>query len=189
MDIKTAIQNIEKKLPSYDLPSEITSQEEYVAATDLGGKIKKALKDIEGFRDFYSKPHYDTYKNIRQMFEPFVSTLKEKEVALKTIMLAFHREEQKRKDAEQAAIEAKALENAKEGEQVVVPVVNDIKTTEAIYGKSQVRILKKWRVVDITKVPYEYLEVNKKAVDDAIKKGLIPTGIEQYEEESLAITG
>lgn len=189
MEIKTALANIEKKLPSYDLPSSIDTSEQYTEATDLGGKIKKALKDIEKFRDFYAKPHYDTYKKIRENFEPFIKTLKEKEATLKSMMLTFHREEQKRKDAEQAAIEAEALKNAKEGEDIIVPVVNDIKTTEATYGKSQVRVLRKWRVTDIKLVPHEYLEVNKKAIDAAIKSGNLPPGIEQYEEESLAISG
>lgn len=189
MELKTAIANIEKKLPGYELPTAITTMEEFTQATDLGGKIKKATKEIEKFRDFYAKPHYDTYKNIREQFEPFLSMLKEKEATLKPMMLAFHREEQKRKDAEQAKIEAEALANAKDGESIQVEVVNEIKTTEGAYGKSQVRTLKKWRVVDITKVPAEFLEVNSVAVNKAIKEGRVPAGIEEYEEQSMAISG
>jgi len=189
MELKTAIANIEKKLPSYELPTEIKTMEEFTQATDLGGKIKKAMKEIEKFRDFYAKPHYDTYKKIREQFEPFLFKLKEKEHALKPMMLAFHKEEQARKDALQAKIEAEALANAENGESIQVEVVNEIKTTESVYGKSQVRTLKKWRVTDITKVPYEFLEVNKVAVNQAIKEGRIPVGIEEYEEQSMAISG
>jgi len=189
MEISTALANIEKKLPDYKLPTEISTAEEYKSATDTGGKIKKAYKDIEKYMKFYSDPHFKEYKRIREQFAPFLSTLKEKETALKSVMLVFHKAEQVRKDAEQKALEAAALENASEGDEVTVPVVNNIATTEATYGKSQVRTLKRWKVTDITLVPHEYLEVNKKAVDAAIKKGITVPGTEQYEEQSMAFSG
>lgn len=187
-DITKAINTIEKNLPDYTLPTVVSSPEEYSTAQDLLGKIKKGIKQIETFRDFHSKPHYDTYKSIRAQFEPFLTQLEEKEKTLKSLMLVFYAEEKKRKDEEQKRLEQLALENAKEGDIVTVAVVNDIKTNETLNTKSTVRTIKKWRVVNIELVPTKYLTVDKKLVDEDIKKGIIPSGIEQYEEDSLSIT-
>lgn len=187
-ELTKAIQSIEKNLPEYALPEAVTSTEEYSSAQDLLGKIKKGMKQIEAFRDFHSKPHYDTYKNIRSQFEPFLTTLEQKEKQLKSLMLAFYAEEKKRKDEEQKRLEQLALENAKEGEAVTVAVVNDIKTHETVNTKSTVRTLKKWRVVNIDLVPTKYLTVDKKLVDEDFKKGIVPSGIEVYEEDSLSVT-
>lgn len=182
------VKKIGEKLPTYELPTEIKNMVEYRQATDLGSKMAKALKDIEGIRDHYAKPHYDTYKNIRGEFAPFVDLLSDKIKALKPIMLAWHKEEQRLRDEEQKRLEAEAVKNAPEGAEVTVEVVNEIKTIDGGEGRSQVRTKKKWRVVDINKVPSKYLEVNKKEMDAAIKKGIVPPGIEEYEEESLAFS-
>lgn len=185
----TAIaKKVGEKLPDYHVPTAISSMEEYQIATDTGSKIAKAKKEIEKFRDHFAKPHYETYKRIRGEFAPWIDLLDVKEKTLKAVMLDFHRAEQKRKDEEQARLEAEAIANAPEGAEVVVPVVNDIKTIDGGEGRSQVRTKKKWRVVDINKVPSKYLEVNKKEVDAAIKKGIVPPGIEEYEDQSLAFS-
>lgn len=180
--------SLAKKLPEFELPTEITSMEEYQMATDLGSQISSARKEIEKYRDFFAKPHYKVYKEIRKKFEPFIKDLEAKEKKMKSVMLAWHKEEQKRRDEEQARIEAEAIANAEEGQEVSVEVVNDIKTVEGGAGKSQVRTLKKWRVKDITLVPSDYLEVNKSMMNEAVKKGIVPSGIEVYEEETMAFS-
>jgi len=174
------------KLPEYPLPPSVSSMDDYVLATEYGSKVSKAKKEIENICDHFSKPHYNTYKTIRGMFAPFVESLEVKEKAVKKMMLEFNALEQKRLDEEQKRIEAEALEKAVDGEEVVVPVVNDIKTVEAIGGKSQIRTLTKWKVADITQVPVEFLTVNEKLVDEAVKSGRIPAGIEVYKENTLA---
>jgi len=185
---KEIVASIKKNLPKYTLPETIDTMEEYMVATDLGSKIAKAKKDVEKFRDHFAKPHYDTYKKIREMFSPFVEGLTTKEKELKTLMLSFHKIEKVKRDAEQALVEAEAIANAPEGAEVVVEVVNDINTIDGGEGRSQVRTLKKWRVVDINKVPTKYLEVSKKLVDEDIKKGIVPPGIEQYEDQTLVFS-
>jgi len=186
-DLKKTLATIEKRLPSYDVPEVIETQEDNALALELAAKVKKAKKMITDKREFYAKPFYNEYKRVRKEFARFLDLLDAKEKELKTAMLAFHKKEQKRLDAEQARIDKEALAKAADGEAVEVTVVNDIKTVEGIHGKSTVRKIKKWKVVDITKVPMEYLCVDEKKVKEAIKKGKVPAGIEEYYEDSLAI--
>lgn len=162
--------------------------EEYNSAIDLASKIKRAKAEVEKWRDHYAKPHYDTYKKIREAFRPYIDTLGLKEEQLKKMMTSFIVIEKKRKDEEQKALEEAALAQAKEGEDVIVPVVNDINTVEAVHGKATVRKTKKWRVKDFNKIPREYLMVNDNAVKLAMKKEKEVPGIEFYEEESIAIS-
>lgn len=186
-EITKTLKTIESKLPLYDIPQTISSVEENATALDLAAKIKKAGKLIEEKMDFYAKPHYNEYKRIRDAFKPYLDMLGEKEKSLKALMLEFHKAEQKRLDEEQKKLEEEALKNAKAGEAVEVAVVNDIKTREAIHGKSTVRQVKKWRVVNLSLVPREYLMVDDAKVKAALKKGKVPEGIEEYIEESMSI--
>jgi len=186
--MKKVLAQIEKKLPVFNVPEVINTQEEYKTALDNVARVKKAYKLIEEKRDFYAKPHYNTYKEIRKAFRPYLDQLSTTEPAYKRVMLDFHQSEQKRLDAEQAKIEEEALKNAKEGEAVEVEEVNNIKRVEAIHGVSSVRKTKKWRVIDITKIPLEYLMIDEKKVKEALKIGKSIEGIEEYIEESLAIT-
>ena len=169
-DIKKALATIEKKLPSYDVPEVIENAEGNKLALDLVAKVKKAKKLIEGRREFYAKPHYNEYKRIRELFKPFLDMLGEKEGEIKTKMLVFHSAEQKRLDKEQKKIEEEALKKAKDGEAIEVEEVNDIARTESIHGVSNIKKVKKWRVVDFEKIPREYLIVDEKLVKEALKK-------------------
>jgi len=177
---------LKKKLPPYELPTVIENMADYTLAVELGSKISKATKDVESMRDHFSKPHYATYKNIREQFEPFIEVLESKAKLLKPLMIAFNVEEQKRRDAEQLRLEQEALSKVSEGEEVVVAVIDSVKTVESATGKAQMRALKKWRVSDFGSVPIEFLMVDTKLVDESIKKGIIPSGIETYIENSMA---
>jgi len=187
-EIKKALTSIEKRLPEYVVPTKIKTAEQNKDAVDLVAKIKKASKLIQDKMNFYAKPHYNEYKRIRGEFSPYLDMLGAKEKELKGYMLTFHKAEQKRLDAEQAKIEAEALKKAKTGEAVEVAVVNDIKRVEAVHGASTIRKIKKWRVTNIDLVPTDYLMVNEKKVKESLKIGKVPSGIEEYYEDQLAIT-
>ena len=187
-DITKAIRTLETKLPDYQIPTIITSPKQYNDAIDLAAKISRATKQIEEKQDFHAKPHYNEYKRIRESFAPFIETLKTKQQNLKKAMTTWYMAEQKRLDAEQAKIDAAAREAADAGEAIEVAVVNNIKTTETVNGKAQVKMLTKWRVTDITKVAPKYLMVDSKAIDAVVKAGIVPKGIEVYKEPNMNIT-
>lgn len=182
------VARIEKKIPNFKVPEKIENAEEYASATEKASIVGKAKKDIEGYRDFYAKPHYNTYKDIRKQFEPFVKLLEKTDKAYRAVMIDFKREEKKELDKKQEELEAKALENAKDGEEVRVPIINEEKTVDFGGGRSQTRTITKWEVTDISKVPTEYLEVNKSAMGTAVKEGKTPPGIRVYEDISIALS-
>lgn len=188
VEITKAITTLQTKLPEYTIPTMVATMEQYADASDLAGKIKKAIKIIEDKRDFYATPHYKVYKDIREKFAPFLALLESKEKEIKNVMTVFYIAEKQRKDKEQAALEKAALKAAKDGVPVEVVVINNIATVETINTKVQMRTLIKWRVTDETKIARKYLTIDTKAVDAAIKAGTVPQGIETYEELSPAIT-
>jgi len=183
-EIKTEIE------PIYSNSVEITTQDDYSKAADFLKMIKNKISWLEDKRMSYTKPLDESKKQIKADFDEIINPLETLVNDVKTKMLVWQKEEQKRRDEEQKRIDAEALKSLKEkGEsEAVVPVVESVKSVKGSFATVSVRKIQKWRLVDFKAVPDEFKTVNDSLVTQAVKGGLksIP-GIEIYEEETLAI--
>ena len=168
----------------------ITTKEEYTQAGDVIKAINNKIKNIEAKRVDYTKPLLDQKKKIDDDFKAAMKPLEELVKEIKSKMLDWSREEQKRLDEEQIRIEAEAMSKAKEENtsEVVVPIVNNIKSQRGEASTSTIKKVWKWKITDETKVPREYLVVNDKALNEAMKNGERRIdGVEFYQEEQMSI--
>lgn len=171
----------------------LTTIEEVGKATEFLAGVKARIKKIEELRTTFVKPLNDHVKTINNMFKSQSTPLEEMETQVKRAISNFHVEEDRKAKAEEARLQ-KIRDNANEKreekgqEQIVAP----IKTVERVeqtvkteVGSSTAKKVIKFRVVDINKVPREYLrcEVNTMAVNGAIKQGVAQIeGLEFYED-------
>lgn len=166
----------------------IKNSADYSKAGDIRKQLKNKIKIVEEKRKDYTQPLDEAKKRIMEDFKGITKPLEEFIARLDVEMLSWHQAEQKRLNAEQARIEKEALEQAKKNNvsEVVVPVVNEIKTTRTSIATTSV--VKRWtfRVLDVTQIPREYLMLDERLVNEAIRKGerKIP-GIEIYQEEKI----
>jgi hypothetical protein len=125
----------------------------------------------------------DDFKALMAPLEQFVSQLESN-------MLAFHREYQRKKDEEQAIIDKKALKQAQKAgaQEIKVPIVNDVKTQRGEFTTTTVK--EKWvfKLVDLEKVPREWLCLDEVKVGKAVRSGGIRKipGLEIFDEGSLS---
>ena len=100
--------------------------------------------------------------------------------------------EQQRIEMEQAEAKRKAdqieyeskLENASP-DQVVIPPRNDAPTKKL--GDASFRTVKKWRVVDETKIPKKYWVLDEVAIGKVIRSGGDIDGIESYDDQQISV--
>ena len=88
------------------------------------------------------------------------------------------KEEERRRKIQEA--------HAKQGHDVNAPVI--LERPETKIGNTQISKVWRWRVVDFTKLPDDYKEVNSVAVNQAIREGKREVaGLEIYQEEALSV--
>lgn len=168
----------------------ITTSDEYTGAGDLVKQVENKIKKVEEKRKEYTKPLDDLKKTIMADFKQISEPLEKFVNEVRGKMLSWYKEDQIRKDAEQKAIEEKAMEEAKKNKQseVIVPIVNDIKTQRGDVSTTTVKKIWKWEITDESLVPREYLCVNGPAITQAIRDGVKTIeGLRIYQEESIAI--
>lgn len=168
----------------------INSKEEYTQAGDIIKAINQKIKNIEAKRVDYTKPLLDQKKKIDDDFKAAMKPLEELVKNIKDKMIIWSREEQKRLDEEQKKLEKEAMEKAKKDKtsEVVVPIINDIKSQRGEVSTSTIKKIWKWKVTEETKVPREYLMINDKALNEAVRNGERKIeGIEIYQEEQISI--
>ena len=159
-----------------------TEQEEqaYAALT----QIKRAIKTIEGERKEITKPLNVSLKATNILFTKLKAPFVEADRIVRDKVMGFRQaqEEKAYKELErrqkiQAAHEAKGHET----HEITQPKVEVAKTTVTT---------KRWtfEVVDVYKVPIEYLEVDSVAVNNAIRNGVRKIdGLDIFQVEGLRV--
>lgn len=168
----------------------IRTKDEYSAAGDAIKTINYKIKQVEAKRVEYTKPLLDQKKLIDEDFKGIIEPLKKVVANIKAEMLKWMQAEKKRLDEEQKRIEEEAMERAKKEKlaEVEVAVVNDIKKQYGNISTSSVRKEWKWKVVDETKIPREFLVVNSLKINQAVRNGEREiAGLEIYEDEQVVV--
>lgn len=171
------------------LSLKIESKEDMNKATDALYNIRQGEKYIEEKKTNITRPLMSSLAQIRDLFKPLETSLKEANKIIKEKMLAYQIVEDDRIEKEKARIAARVEKGTMRAD-TAVSKLEDLgdsgQASKGEVGKSSIRTVKKVRIVDETAIPREYLVPNMILIADAvIKKGLSVSGVEIYEEKSI----
>jgi len=187
----------------------VTTHEEFVGANAELQSIKKKSKEIEAKRQELKAPILEAGRKVDDLFKPALAVLAAAEDAIKKQMIAWQREQERiRWDAEEKAriemeraerARLKAIERgdvtkvAKLEEKVasIAATVSEAPQVAKVKGFSIVEI---WsaQVVDVSKVPREYMIPDQARLDGlakAHKENLSIPGVLAVKRDSAASRG
>ena len=196
IDLQTKVQDV----LHYARIRTIGNLDDVEAATNDLTIIGHLTKTLKGQRDLYLVPIERTKDQVKAVFNSISEPLEEARTLTRTKLLAFQ-VEQDRLRAEAEAItkmRAEAEKRAKEllqrtGEiidkepETPIASIPETSTFHAGLGTSSVSKNRKWRLIDIARVPREYMKLDESKVGRVIRAGGDIPGIEAYIEPSLRI--
>ena len=146
--------------------------------------LKSVDKEVQSKKDGIVKPLNEALKNARALFKPFEDKIEVIKQYLNGEMLKYNQKllaEQKKREEEAM----KKIEEAeKKGEEINInKIIKKLENTQTKIEQIKTRKIKKFRLIDITKVPKEYLQLNEVEVRKAMLGGYNVEGVEYYEEE------
>lgn len=163
----------------------IKTQEDVDKAGGILSKMKGVARLIKERKEAITKPLTEALNSARDLFKPLESNLAEAELMVKNKMLAYQKIEDAKAEKKKEAIVEKAkagiISDAKAVERI--EKVAPAKTTTAT---TTTRTVKKYRVVDESKLPREYLMPDLPKITEALKAGQTVLGAEMYEEKIIA---
>lgn len=163
----------------------ISSMDDYAKAGDILKVLKNKVASIEEKRKSFTDPINKQVKAIKADFDKSAEPILAAIDRISAMMMVFWKAEKARADAEQAKLDAEAAATAGP-DGLLVPIVNDLKTTCGDFASTSVRAKMKARVIDENLVPRELCSPDKKKVDAWLALGKpAPAGVEYYEDLSL----
>ncbi len=167
----------------------ITSNEEMVKATDLLSKMKTVARMIKERKEEITKPLTEALNSARDLFKPIESNLADAEKVVKTKMLSWQDEEDKRIEAAKAKVMDKVEDGKMSAEKASgkIEQIGEVQTSvRGKVGSVSTKIIKKYRVTDETKIPREFLTPDMVKITEALKAGQAVPGAEMYEEKTIS---
>lgn len=189
----------------------ITTADIYASVGQDLKAVKSKAKELDVLRKSLTKPLDESKKRIMEFFKPPLVALATVETAINVAMVDWNREQEKIRQAEEfrlreaqrketerlqrlatKAEERGSTEKAEEFQgraavvQSTMPVVAS--KVEKISGL-QTRVNWKFRIVDASKIPREYMIPNEKSIGEIGRatKGVVKIdGVEFYSEETMA---
>ncbi len=163
----------------------IIDQATYNQAGEILKVVKERINQVDIKRKKYTDPLNETIDAIMADANAITKPLKEFIVNTKAAQLAWYNAEEARMKAEQKRIDEEALAKAKAtgATEVVVPVLEQQKTTRT--GFATMTVIKKWvgKVSDASLVPDEYWTLDQKKIDQAVASGVrFIKGVEIFQE-------
>jgi len=169
-----------------------------IRAVEYGGMSARLLKKIKEVRDSIIKEPSEFVKSVKNISKPFEDSLErikdtaeQKIKQYNAVIEQKRREDEAKLQAEARKLEERLKQEAKDKGivpvSVPVPILPKVQeTTHTEFGSQYSREVWKFELLDIDKVPHEYLEVNSKAVNQAIKMGRreIP-GLKIWQDDSI----
>lgn len=162
----------------------IKSDKDLSKASEFLIKIKGQLKELETERKTFTAPINESLTRLNKRFAELTDPLKDAESKLKVAILDYKKE----REVKRIEDEKKLQKENGNTDIAITDRVPDIIETQS----GELRTRKTWtfKIVDITKVPKEYLTVDDKKVKTKIKEGERKIkGLEIYQEETLSAYG
>lgn len=167
----------------------IKTPEDMQKATDWLGRIKQIAKDLKARKEEITKPLNEALLSARDLFRKPEADLAEAERVIKDKMLDWQEKEDERINK----AKNKVIDQVEAGKISVEKGVAKMEKIDdapvAVQGKTSAvafRTVKKYRVVDESKLPREFLVPNMAKITEALKAGVPVPGAEMYEEKVVA---
>lgn len=185
VEIKDQVSSVQQKA----LEIKIVNAEGMSYATDILHNIRQAEKYIEERKTNITRPLMSSLSQVRELFKPMESSLQSINKIVKEKMLSYQLEADAKIEEQRAKI-AKRVEKGTLRADTAVGKLEALgetdKQTIGEVGKSQIRTIKKVRIVDESMIPREYMLPNTPLITEAIiRKGLSVAGVETFEEKSI----
>ncbi len=176
-EIKTQVITVQDKA----MALQVSSQAEMDYATEVLHNVKQAEKYLDERKTNITRPLMKSLSSIRELFKPLELQLSETTKIIKSKMLAYQIEEEARIQKEKDRISARV----ERGTMLASTAAGKL---EAVGDgpKSNIRTLKKVRIIDETIIPREWLEPSMIRITEAvIRKGIEIPGVEVYSEKQI----
>jgi len=173
----------------------IVSQADVDKANIILRNIAKQMKAIEKKRKRFTQPLNQSLREINSTFKELVKPLEIAKDILTQKVMDWRDAEKQKRQAEQERIEKEEARRRKiqeahkeKGHEVSEPIVmakpKPLKETDTTH----IRKVWKFEIIEMAKIPREYLMVNKSFIREAIRDGVrIIPGIRIYQEETMVI--
>lgn len=155
-------------------------------ATTYLSQLNASLDVLTAHKEAKTKPLNAALKEIRKDYKPLEEALEEAISTTKQAIIKYTTALQ----IEQEEKEAKILQDRRTTNDTKVLKLSEIQseipknvTTDA--GSISFSTLKRYRVLDLSKVPLSFLEINDTLVKEAMKNNIDIPGIEYYEEKYI----
>ena len=169
----------------------VESAEQYTEATELLGRIKKAVAFVKGETEKITRPLLDALNAERARWKPMLAEAEAAESAVKSKMLAWYSAEQEHARMEAAKLEAKVAAGKMSPEKALAKAESIVQPERAVAGTgvvAEIRKVRKMYITDEKLVPDEYWIINEVLLrKDALAGKEIP-GVEVRTENSIAGT-
>lgn len=177
-EIKSQVSVVQLKANALNIENQMDAD----VATELLHNVKQAQKALDEKKTGITRPLMQSLSQIRELFKPLESNLADATSIIKSKILAWTIEEQDKKDKEQARIAARV----EKGTMRADTAASKLETISKDEPRTNMRTLKKVRIVDDTVIPREWLVPDMIRITEAVlRQGLVIPGIECYEEKSI----
>jgi hypothetical protein len=153
-------------------------------------KIKQVGRMIKERKEAITKPLMEALDSARDLFRPIEKSHKDAETIIKTKMLAYQSDQEKKREIEKVKLAERVEAGTLKPETAIKRMENmqEVSTNvKGKFGEVSTRTIKKLRIVDETKIPREYLIPNMPKINEAaLKQGAQIPGVEVYEEKVIA---
>jgi len=151
-------------------------------------KVRDTERSIEAKRLEFTAPLNQSMRAINATFKKLKEPLEQARKLLTNRVLTWKIAERERLEKEEARRRKIQEAHEAKGHEVKAPVVLDRPDNKI--GNTQTRKVWTFEVVDFTKVPNEYKELNTVKVNSVIRAGVRDIkGLRIYQEEKLSIVG
>ena len=191
MDISKEIQVLEKQVsPLVKNASDykVASVEDVDSASVILKKLRDTERSVEAKRQEFVQPLNQSLRAINATFKQIVEPLVSARKILTQKVLDWKLAERERVEKEEARRRKIQEAHEKKGHEVKTPVV--LEKPENKIGNTQTRKVWMFELVDFSKLPDEYKQMNPIKIRQAIHAGNTEIkGLKIFQEEQLSIVG
>lgn len=160
----------------------VSNQEEHSYWGDVLKLCKNKIKEVEEQRKEFTKPLDEAKKVAMSKEKEITEPINEFIEKINKAMNSWFIEENRKRQEEQKRLEEEAIANANpEDCDVVVPVVEEIKTTKGSIATTTMIKDFKFEIIDESLIPREYLIPDEAKIKKAINSGVEIPGIKSIE--------
>lgn len=167
----------------------IKDAEGMTLATDVLAKIKKVAKMAKERKEAITKPLSEALNSARDLFKPIEANCAEAEQIIKRKMVEYDNVQTKKADEERLKLAQRVERGTMKATTAVAKIAAVQEAPKSVQGASGAmafRMVKKYRVVDETLIPREYLVPDTARIFEALKRGVAVPGAECYEDKIVA---